>query len=310
MHLRRLQYFVAVAEELSFTRAAARLHMAQPPLSVQIKALEADLGVTLFDRTSRSVTLTPAGRALLTEARRVLREIDEMTRIVQAAGDGSTGRLVIGFVPSAANLALPYTLRRYRRTYPRVELSLHERTPDTMIRQMHERRIDVGFLYAPFADDSLASQCASTEALVAALPERHPLADDPVVDLNALTREPLILPAQYEIPGLFSQIRLLLERAGATPPVVQREVWMIQTIIGLVAAEIGVAIVPSSVATVPRPGVVYRQIDQASTPVELVMVWRRDNLSPTLRGFVDSTADAPLDLVEILDPRLASPFVW
>jgi DNA-binding transcriptional LysR family regulator len=145
---------------------------------------------------------------------------------------------------------------------------------------------------------------------VAALPERHPLAAEPVVDLNALTHEPLILPAQYEIPGLFSQIRLLLERAGAAPAVVQREVWMIQTIIGLVAAEIGVAIVPSSVATAPRPGVVYRQIDQASTPVELVMVWRRDNLSPTLRGFVESTADDPLDLVDILDPQLASPFVW
>src|SRR5882757_2187230 len=123
MELRRLRYFLAVADELSFTRAAAALHMAQPPLSTQIRALELELGVTLFDRSRRTITLTAAGRALVPEARRVLGDIEQTVRIVRRAGDGTVGRLTIGFVPSAAYGALPHTLRRYRQRFPAVELS-------------------------------------------------------------------------------------------------------------------------------------------------------------------------------------------
>jgi DNA-binding transcriptional LysR family regulator len=296
MQLRHLQYFLAVAEELSFTRAAERLHMAQPPLSTQIQALESELGVGLFDRSRRAITLTAAGRALIPEARRLLGDVDRVARIVRHAGDGTVGRLAVGLVPSAANGALPEILRRYRRRCPGVELTLFELAPDDLVHQLHERRIDVAFMFAPVADDSLSTARVSTEHLMVALPRSHRLATAPVVDLRALAADPLILPTRHETPGLFSRIRKLLDEVGVEPVVVQREVWMMQTVIGLVAAEIGAAIVPSSAATLHRDGVVYLPLDHAVEPVEMVAVWRSDVGSPTLAGFLDTAGEDTPDI--------------
>ena len=148
MELRRLRYFLAVAEELSFTRAAVRLQMAQPPLSTQIQLLESELGVTLFDRSRRAITLTAAGLALVPEARRLLADAEQTARIVRHAADGTVGRLAVGFVPAAVNGVLPDILRRYRERYPGVALSLYERGPDDLMRQLHEHRIEAAFLFA------------------------------------------------------------------------------------------------------------------------------------------------------------------
>lgn len=296
MQLRHLQYFLAVAEELSFTRAAERLHMAQPPLSMQIQALESELGVQLFDRSRRAITLTAAGRALIPEARRLLSDVERTARIVRHAGDGTVGRLAIGFVPSAANGALPVTLRRYRKRCPGVELTLLERAPDDLVHQLHERRIDVALMFAPLMDEALSAVPVCTEHLIVALPKRHRLATADSVDLHDLASDPLILPTRHETPGLYSRIRRLFEEEGIEPVVVQREVWMMQTIIGLVAAEIGAAVVPSSAATLHRDGVVYRPLNRPAAPIEMIAAWRSDVSSPTLDGFLDTVRVRVLDI--------------
>lgn len=297
MELRRLRYFLAVAEELSFTRAAARLQMAQPPLSTQVQALEHELGVTLFDRSRRAIRLTAAGRALVPEARRLLADAEQAARIVRHAGDGTVGRLAVGFVPAAVNGVLPDILRRYRAQYPGVALSLSERSPDDLIRQLHEHRTEVAFLFAPYHDEALCSRCVSAQYLIAALPERHPLAPAPVIDVRALADGPMILPTKHETPGLFSRITALFDELGIEPNVVQREVWMMQTIIGLVAAELGAAIVPSSVALQRHPGVVYRSLEQEHRPVEMTIAWRRDAESAALSEFTRVAASRRYDVL-------------
>jgi DNA-binding transcriptional LysR family regulator len=296
MEIRHLRYFLAIAEELNFTRAATVLGIAQPPLSTQIRALEAELGVDLFDRSRRAITLTAAGRALVPEARRILGDLEQAVRIAQRAGDGTVGRLVIGFVPSAMHGALPHILRRYREAFPGVELSLHERTPDELLRQLHERRIDIAVLYAPFHDDALRSRPVSTEQLVVALPRHHPLAGNEVIDVRVLAPHPLIAPTRHETPGLYSRIKQMLDECQIAVTVVQRDVWMIQTIIGLVAAEIGIAIVPSSAATLRTSEVVYRPLTQVVSPIEMTAAWRRDANSPTLPGFANTIRDHALTI--------------
>lgn len=296
MQFRHLKYFLAVAEELNFTRAAERLHMAQPPLSTQIQALEAELGVRLFDRSRRAITLTAAGRALLPEARRLLGDMERAARITRHAGDGTVGRLSIGFVPSAANGALPGALRRYHKRYPRVELVLLECAPDELVRRLHDRRIDVAFMFAPINDDTLSTHCVCTEHLMAALPGNHRLATAAAVDLHDLANEPIILPTRHETPGLYSRIRGLFDEVGVEPTIVQREVWMMQTIIGLVAAEIGAAVVPSSAAVAHREGVAYRPLAHPAAPVEMIIAWRGEITSPTLAGFLDTARDRVSDL--------------
>ncbi|SRR5712691_155377 len=296
MELRRLRYFLAVAEELSFTRAAARLQMAQPPLSTQIQALEHSLGVTLFDRSRRAIRLTAAGRALVPEARRLLADAEQTVRIVRHADDGTVGRLAVGFVPAAVNGVLPGILRRYRAQYPGVELSLSERSPDDLIRQLHEHRTEVAFLFAPYHDEALHSRCVSAQHLIAALPEVHPLAPEPVIDVRALAEGPMILPTKHETPGLFSRITALFDELGIQPNVVQRDVWMMQTIIGLVASELGAAIVPSSVASQRHEGVAYRRLLQDPAPVEMTIAWRRDGESAALSEFVRIAASQRYDI--------------
>jgi DNA-binding transcriptional LysR family regulator len=171
MDLRRLRYFIAVAEEPSFNRAAQRLRIAQPPLSNQIKQLEVELGVVLFERTSRGVRMTEAGELLLEEARRIFVEVDQTVRIVQRVGHGEVGRLVLGFVPSASNEVLPPILHAFRERFPEVELFLREMRPNRVVQLLHEKQIDVGFLYLPLEDASLNIECVSREPLVLALPE-------------------------------------------------------------------------------------------------------------------------------------------
>jgi DNA-binding transcriptional LysR family regulator len=296
VELRRLRYFLAVAEELSFTRAAARLQMAQPPLSTQIQALEHELGVALFDRSRRAIRLTAAGRALVPEARRLLADAEQAARMVRRAGDGSVGRLAVGFVPAAVNGVLPDILRRYQAQYPGVALSLSERSPDDLIGQLHEHRVEVAFLFAPYHDEALCSRCVSAQHLIAVLPEGHPLAAEPVTDVRALAEGPMILPTKHETPGLFSRITALFDELGIAPNVVQREVWMMQTIIGLVAAGLGVAIVPSSVALQRRDGVAYRPLLQDPGPVEMTIAWRRDGQSAALSEFVRVAAGRRYDI--------------
>ncbi|HET7479559.1 MAG TPA: LysR family transcriptional regulator [Rubrobacteraceae bacterium] len=286
MDLRRLRYFVVVAEEQNFSRAAERLHMAQPPLSDQIKRLEKSLGVKLFDRSSRGARLTEAGELLLTEARRLLVQADQTAEMVRRVGGGEVGRLALGFVPSASNSVLPPVLSTFRERYPDVQLYLQEMNPDWLVAGLHEGRLDVSFFYLPFEDRALAHEPVSREPLVVALPETHELAAEDKIDLCDLADQPFVLPARYRMPGLHGQVLEACRDAGFEPEAVQKEVWLMQTIVALVAGGIGVALVPASVRNTPRAGVVYKEVLGLSPTVEMSVVWRRNERNPVVRSFL------------------------
>lgn len=292
MELRRLRYFIAVAEELSFSRAAVRLRMAQPPLSNQIKQLEKELGVLLFERTSRGVRVTQAGELLLEEARRLFVQMDQTVRIVQQVGYGEVGRLTLGFVPSSSNEVLPPILRAFTDRFPGIELFLREMRPDLIVQRLRDKQIDAGFLYLPLEDASLNIEGVSREPLVLALPETHPLASEPRVELQAVANEPFILPARYQLmPGLYGQVTEACRQAGFVPNAVQKDVWLMQTIVGLVAGSIGVALVPASLQNLRRKGVVYKSVYGLSPTVELGMIWRGDDRGEVLSSFLQMTKD-------------------
>lgn len=296
MRYRRLGYFVAVAEELSFTRAARRLHMAQPPLSQQIALLEKDLGTELFDRSRRTIRLTPAGAALLPEARRLLADFEDTARLVRRVGTGEVGRLTIGFVPSAMNGCLPELLRDFRGRYPDVELVLREMAPDPLLRAVRDGRLDTGILYRPVTDPALAQRPLYRENLLVAMPEHHPAAASHEIALADLRDEPFILPEQHDVPGIHAAITATFTSAGVAPRTAQRGVWLMQTVLGLVAAGIGLALVPSSVAAVRRVGVALRPLRGSRPLLETVAVWQNEPVGGRVRG--------PLaGLVEVIEQR-------
>lgn len=286
MEIRHLRYFVAVAEELNFTRAASRLRMAQPPLSIQIKRLEEELKVQLFDRSRRAIRLTEAGRSLLPEAQRLLDQLEETAAMVQRVGSGSIGRLTIGFVPPAPDRALPQLLRAFGARAPEVELYLREMTPDVIVRALADDRIDLGFLYLPIDDPELQVLTVTSEPLVAVLPADHALAARTRIAVRELANERFILPARYGVSGLYSEVVAVCRRAGFVPAAAQKEVWLMQTIIGLVAAGLGVALEPASVQNLRRSGVVYVPLRDKSE-VALAAVWRRERASAVLSAFLD-----------------------
>ncbi|TWF80680.1 LysR family transcriptional regulator [Pseudonocardia hierapolitana] len=287
MRYRRLGYFVAVAEELSFTRAAQRLHMAQPPLSQQIALLEKEIGTPLFDRSRRTIRLTAAGAALLPEARRLLTDLDETVRMVRSVGDGTVGRLAVGFVPSAINGVLADLLREFRATHPAVELTLREMAPDALLRAVHDRRLDLAVLYLPVSDPDLDQRRLASEELLLALPEAHPAAAARAISLADVADEPFVLPERHDVPGLHAAVTALFTDAGVTPRIAQRGVWLIQTVLGLVAAGTGLAVVPSSATALRRHGVLLRPLTDAAPRLELAAIWRRDNASSPLKGLLD-----------------------
>lgn len=289
MEFRHLRYVVAIAEEQSFTRAAERLHTAQPALSVQMRQLEAELGVELFDRSRRAITLTEAGTIMVSEARELLRARDRAIDLVRKTGTGTIGKLAIGFVPSASNVTLPPLLRDFRSSHPAVALTLREMAPDLLVEALHEGRLDVCFLYLPFDDPSLTQRVIAREEFVVALPEDHLLAAAKQIRVADLREEPFVLPARHGMPGLNAQVLAICRDAGFEPRAVQEDVWLVQTIVGLVAAGGGIALVPSNAQALSPAGVVYRQLQGArGRRVELAAVWRRDDRAPVLSEFTAS----------------------
>ena len=289
IELRQLRYFVTVAEELHFGRAATRLHMTQPPLSQTIFALEELLGVALFDRNRRSVALTTAGEALLPEARRMLAQAGELPALVQRAALGATGKLVLAFVSSADYSVLPPFLRAYRTAYPHVQIMLREATSDLQLDDLLAGRIDAGLLIPPLPDKAKAELDylpVLNEPLILAAPADLPaLRCEGAVDLRTLPALPLIIFPRAISPSLYDAIISVFRAAGITPSIGQEAIQM-QTIVGLVSAGMGMALVPESVSNLQRPGVQYRPLVHATPLVETGLAWRRDNASPVLKGFI------------------------
>jgi DNA-binding transcriptional LysR family regulator len=297
LELRQLRYFVTVAEELHFGKAALRLHMTQPPLSQTIQALEAQLGAPLFDRNRRGVALTAAGAALLPEARRLLAQAQELPQLVQRAASGAMGKLSLAFVSSADYSVLPPFLRAYRAAYPQVQINLQEATSDLQLEELLNGRIDAGLLIPPTpaqlperARAELDYLPVLREPLVLALPADLPAVKRKgaisLAKLMASTPLPLIIFPRAIAPALYDAVLGVFRDAGITPEIGQQAIQM-QTIVSLVSANMGMALVPQSVSNLMRPGVEYRALSDPTPLVETGLAWRRDHTSPVLQGFLD-----------------------
>ncbi len=292
MELRQLRYFVAVAEELHFRRAAERLHISQPPLSQQIRALEDELGFALLVRTRRRVALTPAGEAFLRDARALLGELDGAVATARRIDAGQTGRLRINFVGSALFSIVPGTVERFRRARPAVQLELRERPTADQLRAVRAGLADVGLVRPPIEHDGeLSVRAVLRERTVAALPSGHALARLSRVPLRRLAAEPLVLFPRDQAPGFHDLLVDALVGTGAHPPaprVIQYAPEML-TIIGLVAAGTGVSLVPESVQRLALDGVSYRPVSGAPRS-ELIAITRAGDDSALVRAFVSEAS--------------------
>lgn len=285
MELRHLRYFIAVAEELHFRRAAERLHIAQPPLSQQIIALEEQLKVKLFFRTKRKVELTQAGQHLLDQARQILLLADLASQTAQRVGRGEIGHLAIGLSPTADLVVLPRILPVFRRRFPAIDLTLYALAAKDQITAIHEGRLQVGLVRLPVDDKQLAVETLLREPLVAVLPEGHRLASLQRIPINTIAAEPHVLFPRRNAPNYYDIIVTLYRQAGSSLKVIQ-EVETIQTTLGLVAAEVGVSIQPASVQQLGRTGVVYRPLRGRVPQVEIGAAYRRDDRSDALQNFL------------------------
>jgi len=290
MELRHLRYFVAVAEELHFHRAAARLHISQPPLSQQIRALEQELGVVLLERNRRRVELTAAGASFLAAARAILEAVDRAAETARRVAAGEVGSLSLGFVGSAMfGPTLPAILRDFASRHPDVELQLRELQTAEQLDALARGRIDVGVIRGPLQSATLAPglelAVIHREHLVVALPEAHPLAALSRLRAADLRGETFVILRRSEAPGLWSPLASVMGSAGG-PPEDVLEVAEMQTIIGLVAGGFGISLVPSSVSDTDRPGVTFRPLADPSPAIELALAWARDERSPVRDAFL------------------------
>lgn len=285
IELRVWRQFVAVAEELHFGRAAVRLHMSQPPLTQAIALLEERLQVRLFDRTKRYVAMTPAGAALLPEARDLLARAQALPGHARAAASGELGRLRLGFVSTVGFALLPEWVRALRERHPHVQLDLVEATGDVQELALQQGDMDAGFmLHAPgFVPAALERRLITREPLVVALPQQHALAGRAELALDAVLAEPLVIFPRHIAPSLHDAVFALYHGAGRLPLVVQEAIQM-QTIVNLVSAGLGLAWVPASVQQFQRSGVVYRSVQGAAPQCETSLVWVRSN--PVLERFL------------------------
>jgi DNA-binding transcriptional LysR family regulator len=295
MELRHLRYFVVVAEELHFRRAAERLHMSQPPLSQQIRQLEEEVGATLLLRNQRRVELTAAGQAFFIRAREILDAVEDAARQARRVQRGEVGRLAVGFVGSAMYSFVPELLRTFRDHAPDITLRLNELGTSEQLRQLEDGRLDVGFVRVPRARPELRIETVVEEPVVAALPDAHPLATHPLLKLADLEGEPLVLLTRAGAPGLREALAPAIDRLGGEERIVQ-EVTETQTVVGLVAAGVGVSLVPESMRALERAGVTYRPLDGEAPKVRLTMAWRAADDSAVLNRFLEmARAAAPAE---------------
>lgn len=285
MELRHLRYFMTLAEELHFGRAAERLHIAQPPLSQQIRQLEIELGFELFHRTKRKVQLTEAGQVFLDEVQQIFKQLEQAIQVGRQTSRGEMGQLVVGFVSSAPYNILPKILRAFRSSVPEVRLELHELTTNEQLRWLRESRIDVGFVRPP-VEDTFNFETIFQESLMVALPDTHLLANHSNVCLRSLKNEPFILFPRLLAPGLYDLIISLCQQAGFSPNVTQEAIQM-QTIVSLVAGGLGIAIVPESLQNLQRTGVVYKIMQESTPKTAIAIIWRQNDTSATVQKFLE-----------------------
>jgi DNA-binding transcriptional LysR family regulator len=293
IELRAWRQFMAVAETLHFGQAAQRLHMTQPPLSLAIQQLESRLGVPLFERSQRRVSLLPAGQALVEPVRQLLQQAASLTNVAQAAGFGAVGRLRLGFVSTVGFGPLPAWLRGFRDAEPGVTLVLREATTDVQLLAFDQGEADAGFvLHAPGMPPGDATRLQrlslGTEPMVLAVAESSPLAKAARLPVAKLLAEPLVIFPRGIAPSLYDAVLAFYHRHGVSPQVGQEAIQM-QTIVNLVSSGLGLAWVPHSMTQLQRPGVVYRKLPAAlaadAPSCETSLVWPCD-AGPVVKRFV------------------------
>ena len=286
MELRHLRYFVAVAEELHFGRAAERLFIVQPALSKQIASLEKELGVELFVRTKRHVEMTPAGAALLEDARQVLAQAEGAKLRAQLASRGEVGVLEIGFVVPVLYDLLPHMVRAFRASHPAIRVSLHELHSREIVDGLRSRDLHIGFSRLPIpGGEGLSVRPLVDEPVVVAMPADHPLAVRPSVALADLSDEDIILIARDQEPELYDSYVAACASAGFRPRVAH-EVDRTHVAVGLVAGGLGMCFVASSAELVAHPGVAYRPVTDPSPRISFGAIWNPEAPAPVLTNFL------------------------
>ena len=279
-----LRYFLAVAEELHFGRAAERVGITQPALSQQIQRLEAEVGVELFHRTKRRVELSAGGEAMLEHARRALGDVDAGIDAARRGARGESGHLTVGFLESAASTIVPAAVRRFNAEHPAVGLTLRELSVGAQLHGLRAGSLDLGIVRPPIDDDELVLEPILEEALVVAAPEGHPFAGRRRVTPGSLAGEPLVMLSREVVPGLYDQITALQRRHGEGA-IIAQEATSIVAVLGLVAAGLGVSLLPASVRSLDRSGVAFTTLSN-SPRSSMLAVWRREDRSPLTQGFL------------------------
>ncbi|EMQ6158273.1 LysR family transcriptional regulator [Pseudomonas aeruginosa] len=289
MELRHLRYFIAVAEELHFGRAAERLGISQPPLSQQIQALEEEIGARLFERTNRRVELTDAGRLFLDESRQVLAQVDKAVLLARRAHLGELGELKIGFTSSAPfTSTIPSSIHAFRKAYPDVHLDLQEMSSRQVLKALLEESLQVGVIRPLALPDAVHWVELFREPLVAVLRADHPLAagSEDGLAIAALAEEPFVFFPRSYGTGLYDQVIALTRQAGFSPRIAQ-EASEAMTIIGLVSAGLGVSILPASFRRTRVDGVVYRTLSDPEATTAVWLVRRQNEGSPLALSCID-----------------------
>ena len=293
MELRQLKYFSVLAEELNFNRAAARLHISQPPLTRQIQQMESELGTQLFLRLPKGLELTGAGQTLLDDARRILGLMGAAKERAEKAGRGEIGRLDVGIFGSAIFNHIPRLLLQFRSLYPNVQISLHEQTKAEQIQALRERRLTIGFNRHVSAEPDIVVETVYLEPLLVALHSDHPLAQKKVITVRQIAAEPMILYPSHTRAGFADHVLSLFKDAGVQPHVVQ-EVKDVVTAVALVSSGFGLCVTPEAANSLRLPGVVYRPLHGKPVPtIDLVCLYRRDDSSPILGAFLETVRAFP-----------------
>ena len=291
MELRHLRYFEALAETLNFTRAAERLHIAQPPLSRQIQQLEEELGVALVDRSSRPLALTRAGAFFYEQSTQILARVQELARATQRLGEGRRRWIGVGFVPSMLYGALPKAIQGFMAAHPDIDVTLSELTSVQQVEALQARRIDVGFGRVAIEAEGLVNTLIEEEPLVAALPSNSDLAAQKMLSLAALAEQTVILYPAQPRPSFADQV-LAQFRVRGCPATRTFETNGMQTAIGLVAAGIGVSLVPRSVQRLRRDDVVYRPVSDGGVVSPMLMTTRQSDSSADLARLCEAVRAA------------------
>ncbi len=290
LDLRRLRYFIALAEEMHFGRAADRLRIAQPPLSRMITRMEADVGAQLIDRSRSQIRLTQAGELLLVRAREIVRQVDEVTTQVAQLGSGKSGVLRVGFVGSATHSVLPSVIKAFRARHADIELTLSAMNNAGLKEALIRREIDIAIARPSIADEDILSEKLQQEPLIVALPDAFERERDRPLPLSSLCDAPFILYPQHPRPSFADHVLSVCDAAGFRPhnPIMAMDY---QTAVSLVSVGVGVCIVPRSVSSTQRSGVIYQEYVGPNPGTSLSVNYRTDNRSPQLWSFVRVARD-------------------